>query len=145
MPLMTRPVSASGPVIDVQIGVPPAQMLALQQAGKTPPNELQLHALVDPGSSHTCIDLQCVTALGLVSVGQVPLFIPAPQAASQQYNQYHVRLWLIHPQMNYYMSKVDVVAADLYAQGVEMLLGRDVLKHCLLVYDGPSDTFSFGF
>ncbi len=40
---------------------------------------------------------------------------------------------------------IPVVAAVLLPQGFHALIGRDVLSHCLLTYDGASGLFSLAY
>jgi len=42
-------------------------------------------------------------------------------------------------------SALAVIESNLKAQGFEVLLGRDVLGECLLVYDGRSKIYSLAF
>ncbi|MFN0167191.1 MAG: hypothetical protein ACKV22_12240 [Bryobacteraceae bacterium] len=39
-------------------------------------------------------------------------------------------------------SAIPVIASDLTAQGIQMLVGRDVLRGFLLTYDGINGLFS---
>jgi Aspartyl protease len=145
MPILTLPIAVEGPLVEVLVGLTPADLRALRQAGQTPPPEQRLRALIDTGASQSCIDFGCVTALGLVPAGQLSLLIPSVGGGSQTYDLHTVSVTLLHPQANYYLPVVDVVAANRASQGVEMLLGRDVLKYCTLFYDGPANTFSLAF
>ena len=43
------------------------------------------------------------------------------------------------------LENVPIVEAPLAAQGIEGLVGRDVLSRCRFVYDGPTSTFSLSF
>jgi hypothetical protein len=49
---------------------------------------------------------------------------------------YDVSLTLIHPALSLSIGNVPVAEAQLSIQGIQALIGRDVLKRCLLVYDG---------
>jgi hypothetical protein len=100
--------------------------------------------LLDSGASQTAIDTQCVQALSLVSQGQGVFHTPT-LTGPQTYTRYEVSLTLLHPQASYTYYGLAVVAALLSPQGVEVLLGRDVLKQCLFVYDGHGGTWSLGF
>ena len=38
-----------------------------------------------------------------------------------------------------------LIQAHLSNQGIDMLIGRDVLDDCLMVYNGPDGTFTLAF
>jgi len=40
---------------------------------------------------------------------------------------------------------IPVIGTDLSAQGIDALVGRDVLKDCVLVYNGGTGTFTLAF
>ena len=51
----------------------------------------------------------------------------------------------MHPALSLSISNVAVAEAQLSIQGIQALIGRDVLKNCLLVYDGQNGTFTLAF
>ena len=61
--------------------------------------------------------------------------------------QYDVSLQIVtsEPSDAFKRSVLPVVASDLVIQGFDVLLGRDILEECLLVYDGIMGTFSFAY
>jgi hypothetical protein len=38
-----------------------------------------------------------------------------------------------------------VIECDFSTQGFQALIGRDILRHCIFVCDGPADTFRLEF
>jgi hypothetical protein len=38
-----------------------------------------------------------------------------------------------------------VIESELAHQGIQTLIGRDILFFCLLIYDGHAGTFALGF
>jgi hypothetical protein len=47
-----------------------------------------------------------------------------------------------HP---FILPAVSVLESALKVQGIDALIGRDVLQYCLLVYDGRASTISMAF
>jgi hypothetical protein len=96
------------------------------------------------GASCTCIDPSVLNQLGLTPTGSTQINTPTTGAKPASANQYDVSLViltaenlppLIHPIM-------PVVEAELVSmQGFHVLLGRDVLRGCLLTYDGMNGLF----
>lgn len=60
-------------------------------------------------------------------------------------NQYDVCLVLVHPERQVEFGEMPVIDSSLQIQGIQALIGRDVLSHCLFVYDGKDDRFIFAF
>jgi len=54
-------------------------------------------------------------------------------------------MMLYHQVNTRFFPTLPVMAGDFRMQNIQGLLGRDVLAHCLLVYDGAGDTFSLAF
>jgi hypothetical protein len=59
--------------------------------------------------------------------------------------QYDVAIGIYHPDYSRVFDTVPVVAADFSMQGIQGLFGRDLLKSCLLFYDGTSQFCCIGF
>ena len=59
--------------------------------------------------------------------------------------QYDVALLLYHSDNSRIFGSHPVIATDFSQQGIGGLLGRDVLKSCLMVYDGAHGHFSLAF
>jgi hypothetical protein len=64
-------------------------------------------------------------------------------------SEYPVSLTLVHPsrsaKANLVLRNHPVLEQPLGPLGYQALLGRDVLAKCLLVYDGPSATFTLAY
>jgi hypothetical protein len=144
MPLLTGPLTGDGSVIDVLVALTPADAGNLRRAGQAVPAPLTLRALLDPGASDSCIDVQCVQALALAAKGTRTFHTPS-LTGPQTLTQYEISLTILHPQASYTFYSLPVAAAVLSPQGIEALLGRNVLKQCLFVYDGHGGTWSLGF
>jgi hypothetical protein len=106
---------------------------------------LQVRALLDTGASQSALDLQCVSALGLVSAASTTMHTPTPTGITHTFDIYNVSITLLHPEVNFTLGNQRVVGAALAVQGFEVLLGRDVLRNCFLAYNGPADTFTLAF
>jgi hypothetical protein len=83
--------------------------------------------------------------LGLAPTGTVAVTTPSTGATAATCNQYDVSLTLLHPQPCLAFNVVPIVECSSLGGGIQALLGRDLLRHCLFVYDGPAGRFSLGF
>jgi len=117
----------------------------LRAAGQPIPAPLTLRALIDTGASQTAIDLQCVQALGLIRRGSTTLYVASLAGTPQTFDEYEVNLTFPHSQAALTLFTLPVVASSLMLQGFEVLLGRDVLKNCLLIYDGQAGAYTLAF
>ena len=146
MPTLTNQISALGPLIDVEVGVSTPRRDALQKAGLPIPSNVSIRALIDTGASCTGIDKAVIASLQLVSKGPIPVHTPTSGQAPKTCEQYDIHLRLIHPKLSFNFSALPVIETDdLSAQGIQGLIGRDVLGNCIFVYNGENGTYSLGF
>ena len=146
MPHVTLPISSpGGPILDLGIAVSEPHERALRAANKPVPPPVRIRALVDTGASGTCVDPTCLKSLGLTSKGQTPIRTPSTGATPHFCDQYDVSIILLHKSITLRLAAVPIIASDLAIQGIQALLGRDVLSRCLLVYDGSAGSFTLSF
>ncbi len=130
-----------GPQLDAEISLWGSAEEAIIKAGGTPPDAVAITALVDTGASGTSIEPWVVKKLGLTPVGTMPVTTPnSPKPVDCPL--YAIRIFF--PALKLTWEKV-VVAASLEGQKIEGLIGRDFLQHCVMVYIGPSGTWSLSF
>lgn len=111
MPLATQPVPVEGPIVEVLVGVTPSQRQRLLSSGQPVPSPVRSRALIDTGSSQSCIDTQLISALGLEVAGQKQFFSPTPTGVGQTFDIYDASLTLLHPETNLFLPSVEVVGA----------------------------------
>jgi predicted aspartyl protease len=120
----------------------------LRAAAKKPiPQPIIIKALIDTGASCTCINETDLSKLGLPARGTTLIHTPSTGGTPATVLQYDVSLMLAHlPSLGFkYFSTVPVIATDFSSRPFKALIGRDVLKECLLVYDGGAGIFSLAF
>lgn len=135
-----------GPVIQVYVGLGESQLAALRAQGVPPPPEILVRALIDTGAFCSAVDPNVVSPLKLVPFTQGQMRSPTTGAVSLIRDVYAISVWIQHEQAQYEFSRYfPVFLVDFSTQGVDMILGRDVLEHCLFVYDGTNKIFSLAF
>ena len=140
-----------GARVDVQLGLAAANVLALRNAGRPIPAAIPARALIDTGAEVTCADPQVLAPL--TSAGLRPTrFVFANLPATGGLGlcaEYPVGLTILHPSNNprdhLVLRTYVVVEQGLGALGYQVLIGRDVLAACFLVYDGPSRRFTLAY
>lgn len=145
MPHITLQIGPSGPVLDLEIGVSQAREDALKKAGQPVPPPLRIRGLIDTGASCTCVDPLVLGRLQLTPTGKVAINTPSTGSVPHTADQYDVSLILMSSYLRLLFPAKSVVESHLSIQGIDALIGRDILEKCLLVYDGQAATFTLAF
>jgi len=132
--------------MDMLVGVSRPRSEALKKANLPVPNPIPVRVLIDTGASCTNIDPTILKALGVPSTGTIPCHTPSTKSGQPHIaNQFDVSLMLVHPMLTRTFFAVPVVESELCHQGIQAILGRDILWWCLLTYDGQAQSFCLGF
>jgi hypothetical protein len=140
-----------GPVVNAYVGVSLARFAALTAEGQDPPPPILIRALIDTGASCTCVEPSVLETLKLTPKGQVPTYTPSTGASPQQCDQYDISLFIPGATAGttpFNGPNLLVIAAtrdSLHPQGIQGLIGRDVLEHCLLQYNGTTASFTLAY
>ena len=133
----------SGPVLHVEISVAAPLADQLTQQGQSIPAAAAGQALIDTGATATAIDESVVTKLGLSPIDTVQL---STAHGEREAGVYACRIRFASQSL----PEIDASRAtgvNLAGQAVDgtsiiALIGRDVLRECLFVYNGPMGHFS---
>lgn len=124
-----------GPIIEIIIQPPFNNNPHIKVGGTfTPPKIIM--ALIDTGASSTCIDESIAVELGLIARDVINVCTPA--GVSQQ-KVYDIVVTL--PKLQNVSIPVLSPGANLAAQPYRALIGRDILKHCTLIYNGWDNSY----
>lgn len=135
-----------GPIVPVQIEVPQALATQLQTDNKPVPTPLFGFALIDTGASISGIDTTVIQHLGVQPVGQQVLIGGA--TGQKMRSTYPARFTFPGsslPAMHFgQLAETELSGITLPGtQGSFLaLIGRDILCHFVLVYNGPNGTFT---
>jgi len=147
MPHFTLQIANNGPVLVAVLNVTQSRASALAAAGQPVPPMQRLSALVDTEASCTCVDPEIIQTLGLTPTGSTTILTPSTGATGHTTDQYDASLQIYHTTEESPLSipVIAIVASVLRVQGIDALIGRDVLKYCLLSYNGQSGFFTLAF
>jgi len=141
-------INSAGPLVEVHFGLPAAKVHALRRAGRVVPSPVIVRALIDTGADVSCIDkgiLAPLIALGLKPNRFVFANLPAAGGVNLA-GEYALGILIPHPSGDpksaLRFRSQPVIEQPLASLGYQALLGRDALARCLLIYDGPSGTFT---
>lgn len=147
MPHFTRQFTNNAPLINAVLRVTQARADALTAAQQPIPQQQLVNALVDTGASCTCVDPAIIQALGLSPTGSTLMFTPSTGAQGHVTDQFDASLQIYRTTQEppLQIPIIAVVASDLRVQGIDALIGRDVLQYCLLSYNGSEGFFTLAF
>ncbi len=127
-----------GIVVNVEIGIDLATAEALRACAQPVPNSIPCSALVDTGSSILAIDQSLAQSLNLVKRG---IYVAHTANGPRQCSLYAVALSFPATNLKSY-NIIQASEVDLSAQPFKCLIGREVLRHWHLHYNGETGTIS---
>jgi len=145
MPHLTLPISSAGCSLDVYVGGSDPRRDALRVANLAIPPLIAARMIIDTGASCTAIQETILKSLGLTPTGTSQILTPSSKGAPITCATYDVLLSVYHEKHPLVLGTVAVIGSDFSGQGIDGLIGRDVLQECLMIYDGTAGTFSLAF
>jgi hypothetical protein len=137
MPCVNLQILPLGPVIDVHVQISTPRKTAMEAAGIAVPSPVTCRLLIDTGASCTCLDTDVIKSLNLTPSGFTSVHTPSTTANTMhKCNQYDVCLIIPHNAMSRYFHAIPVLESQFSHQGIDGLLGRDVLNGCVFIYNG---------
>ena len=130
-----------GPSLSVEISVHEEFAATLERDGIDIPQPQTGFALIDTGASISAIDLTVVGALGLIPVGIIPVSTPSGQ---EDQLLYPCRIEFPGTPIGS-LNFNRVTGSKLMEFGITTLIGRDLLRHFLLVYNGVEGSWTLAF
>ncbi len=120
-----------GPCVQVSITLADQIASELIKRQEPVPSPVSGLALIDTGAISTCIDEEIATQMHLPIINVVNM--ASASHASSKANQYPVKLQIAGIPMFFNST---ATGAPLKIQGLIALIGRDLLQHCTLIYNG---------
>ena len=109
-----------------------------------PPRIIQ--ALVDTGAGQSHVAIDVLEDLGLGPVLRKRVYTASTGDEPEKMSEYIIDLGLAGDQPGAVARNLRVIGSDkLVGLRVDMLLGRDILDRCLLIYDGANRRFSLAY
>jgi len=130
-----------GPCLEVHVSPSSAHIEWLREKEYSIPEPMKVQMMIDTGASVSALHLGIAEKLGLQQRSFAD--ISTPSHRNFRCAQYDIGLFL--PGHDFRIENVSVIESDFEAQGVGGLLGRDVLKRGLLIFNGPDDSFVLSF
>jgi len=147
VPTINLSFTGGSPIVTAAVQVSRYREDALRTHSKPVPEWVAARLLVDTGASVTCLDPKILAPLGVQPSGVTPIHTPSTEGEAHSRYQYDVQLHIqgSHNQPPLYFPLMSVVGTSFTHQGIDGLLGRDVLAHCLLIYNASLGIFTLSY
>jgi len=134
--------AGAGPILQVEVNLPQPLINLLSSQNKPIPAPTPGFALIDTGASRTCIDSLVLSNLGISPIGLVTMGTAGGSTSCPLFPAK-----LSFPVINLVIEFGSVAGVNLKGQVINgtplvVLIGRDVLSRCLLIYSGIGGFFT---
>jgi hypothetical protein len=126
--------------VEVSIPTALAQVLAAQNQVAPPP--ATGIALIDTGATRSCVDSKIISQLGVNPIGVITT---GTAGGPVQQSLFPARFRFPGEGLDLEFSSVigaDLAGQNIAGRNIIVLVGRDVLSHCQLIYNGPGGFFT---
>ncbi len=130
-----------GPLIPIQVAIPASATTQYESSQLKTSSPVNGFALFDTGASRTCVDESVLIGLGLIATGTVRIAIPSGRSRRSRY--YAGLSFPDCPLPN--RDPFEVTGVDLQGSNYIALIGRDLMRDMLLMYDGVGARITFAF
>lgn len=128
-----------GFIIPIEISIPQPLIDYLTQRGIQIPQPVGGNALIDTGASISVVDLSVLSSLQINPIGVAQISTATGQ---ENKNLFPARFILAK---NLVIDFAAVIGADLRSLRIIALIGRDALRHFLLIYHGNAGRATLAF
>lgn len=128
-----------GPLINIALSPSSFAANRLRSMGKDVLSN-EVSAMLDTGASRSVMSASLPFIKQIENTGVVNLKTPATGAMLSCYN-YSVTITFSSD----IQIETDIVAVPYLNDSVECLIGRDILKHAILIYNGEEETITLSF
>lgn len=146
MPHLSVTISSDGPIIDLLVGVGAGAAEAAGMDGEPIPAPVLARALVDTGASHSLVDASIIVPLRLSVLDFQAVNSATSGSKPRSLPVYDVSIALPTRPRHVVRRSIPVPAVEFSKEhGFTMLLGRDVLRDCVLEMNGPENRLTLTF
>jgi hypothetical protein len=145
MSLVSGEITKDGATIIVLVGVSKNRRLRLEKAGLKVPTQVTVRAQLDTGSFATGFMPEVFQSLGVERFRDIPIRTPSTKRGQEcRCDQYDVSVTLLSGMTQVVIPSVHAIASDDFdpeEEGVQAIIGRDILDRCTFYYHGVERSF----
>ncbi len=146
MPIVHGPLTALGAVVELLVGVHKPRREVLERNHMPVPARQRVAAQIDTGTTFTAVDARVLRSLNTLLIDQVLVRTSSPSGEPIRFDQHAVSLGLEADGIGIHLPEVLVLETVFGPQdGIQALIGQDVLRHCLFINNGPRNSFSLAY
>lgn len=146
MPLVTGRYGASGPLLDILIGVSEPRRRAMAARGLIPNPDLRLTFIIDTGADTTMVNEQHMRTLGIGPRGTRDILTATSDEKPTACNTYDVQFKLVtFGDGPLVVPAMEVIGRPLFNHSIDGMIGRDILNRVVLSIDGPRMHFRLDY
>lgn len=146
MPHVTQALTSEGAVVELQIGVSAARRLVLVRNGLAVPGRVRIKAQIDTGAELSAVDARVFPQLSILPIDRRQVRTVSASRHPEWFDYYLVSIGIEGPELELHLPAIEVISCEFGDdENARALLGRDLLAHCLFVYDGQARTFALSF
>jgi hypothetical protein len=136
MPHLRVPIGGDGPVIDLGVWIDRAEAHAMSAQGATIPPAQTIRALIDTGADISAVHPLVLSQLGVPATGTARIRRPSTSRSYQNVSLFDTRLGFGGASAGVVWVSLSTVGVVPSTPGVLAIVGRDMLRNCLFLYDG---------
>jgi hypothetical protein len=104
-------------------------------------------AVLDTGASISAVDPTILATLGITATGKAEIHTPSTQGVPVHADTYDVCIGIFAGRAGdtHFVSDTVQVTASILGNGVQALIGTDILKSCIMTYNGADDCFTLAW
>jgi len=131
-----RNLALHGAQLTIEIGVPDSVIEYYKSRGQKAPERIRATALIDSGASISGVKPSIAQRAGLIQTRSVGVSGVIGMELRPVYTAS-----VILPDYDIHLDAMDLAGVELEQQGVDVLLGRDFMKHVTLIWEGRFGSF----
>jgi hypothetical protein len=143
MPSININFGQSGPVVNAIVTIGARQRKSLMAAGIPVPAAVAAKFLIDTGANMSCIDIGLITKFGLQPTASANVHTPGLGGNTVFRYQYEVSLYIpLNASAGCNLQDIDMLEVSIGDQGLDGLIGRDLIDQWTCIYNGSTSTFT---
>jgi hypothetical protein len=146
MPVISGHLGDHGAVLDILVGVDEVRRELLRKHQFPVPAPVRVPVQIDTGTAYSAVDGAVLQALDLKQIDTIAVRTPSTAEAPHQFRRFVVSLSVGAGDGQLVLASLLVLSCHfLPEEGIQGLLGQDVLALCDFHYHGRGKTFSLEF